>query len=167
MHVEQTISWTAIAAIIVFSLTQFSTLLSKILEVRRQQRHLAKAIHAELQQLILQSGEGSSVARFNQFVDRCSIQILNSYAVPLYSSSLLDSNVDKLPLLPSSLISKVVEVYGYIRRMNGLIEHFKSQEFIAAPDYVHDSMKNILKDTNLQLINCSSNLLESLEKYDH
>jgi hypothetical protein len=165
MHIEQTISWTAIAAIIVFSVTQLFAVLSRILEIRRAKRHLAKAICAELKCVICQSGEASSIDGFNQFVDQCSVEVLNAYAVPLYKSDLLNASVEKLPLLPSDLVSEVVEAYGYVTRINGLIEHFKSKEFISAPDFVHRSMKDILKKTNSDLISRSKGLIESLERY--
>ena len=48
MHVEQTISWTAVVAIIVFTLTQIVSFFAKTLEVYREKKHLKTALRAEL-----------------------------------------------------------------------------------------------------------------------
>lgn len=162
MHVEQTISWTAVAAITVFTLTQIVALISKAVETYREIKHIKLAIRAELTQILVQSGEASSTDRFDAFVDACSIERLNAYAIPLYKSRLFEANIEKLPLLRSDLVTKTVEAYGLIARMNGLIEHFKGKEFLAADEKVHVSMKNILKETNRALHACLTRLLPML-----
>lgn len=165
MHIEQTISWTAVAAIIVFGLGQLSTILYRVLEARRERMHFAEAICADLNRVISLSGEASSVDRFNSFVDKCSIDILNSYAIPLYKAPPLDANVEKISILPAHIIEEVVHAYGYMARMNALIEHFKSKEFLSAPYYVHESMKEILKKTNSEFLEKSKKAIELLGKY--
>lgn len=162
MHVEQTISWTAVVAIIIFSFTQMTAFASKALENYLKTKHLKVAIRAELSQILTQSGEASSTDRFDQFVNAYSIDKINAYAIPLYKSRLFEANVERLPLLRSDLVVMIVEAYGLIARMNGLIEHFKSKEFLAADEHVHDAMENILKDTNRDLHTCLIRLLPML-----
>jgi hypothetical protein len=164
MLIEKTISWTAVAAIVVFSLTQLVSLISAIVKRRRERQHLKTAIYAELNQIVAQSGEASSTRNFNDFVDRCTIERLNAYALPLYNSRLFDSFAERLPSLRSDLVEKIVEAYGLLARMNGLIEHFKSKEFLGADEAAQDSMKGILKNTNFDLHKCVEELLPLLRK---
>ena len=163
MLIEKTVSWTAVAAIVVFSLTQIVSLISAMMKMYRERQHLKTAIYAELNQIVTQSGEASCTSNFNEFVDRCTIERLNAYALPLYNSRLFDSFAERLPLLRSNLVEKIVEAYGLLARMNGLIEHFKSKEFLTAEEVAQDSMKGILKTTNSDLHRCVKELLPLLK----
>lgn len=91
MLIEDKISWTAVTAIVVFSLTQIFSLVSAIMKRYLERKHLKVAIHAELNQIVNQSGEASCTANFDKFVDHCTIERLNAYALPLYTSRLFDS----------------------------------------------------------------------------
>jgi hypothetical protein len=165
MTLDPAISWTALVAASIFVLTQVFKVLEGILERRQDRRKPARAILSEIESITSMGGEAADPDGFDEFIDGCSVQEINAFAMPTYKSVFYQSYAENIPAFPLNAISEIMRCYRLVDRMNSFILHFKSKEFIEADQRVQDSMKHILKMTNREMHEAAKVVRCSLKEY--
>lgn len=157
------LNWSAIVAAGVFVLSQIISLVTNFYRQRREKKHLAKGLLAEIHLVLKRGGEASDPSVFRSFVEKFSVQQINAYSFVSFSFSVYEKNIDKIGIFPDSLVYKIVEFYSLAGRTNDFINHFKSDHFVKSDEHVHCVMKELLIRTIADLHKVGHDLVDKLE----